>query len=324
MNILFYGFGHDHVTTLYNRVKNNEKTNAIACLEEDAEIRARVEIEDIVWDENSYDYWLANKDVDVVAICGVYGNRGNAIIKALEAGKHVIADKPICITLKEYKKIKKLLKEKNLKLACLYDLRYTPAAKAAKKIFESGELGEVTNVSYTGQHCLGYDSRPSWYFKKGMHGGTLNDLSIHGIDLITHLTGNYITDVLSAKCWNAYADKHEDFKDCAMYMAELNNGGVVMADTSYSAPISVYGSDIYWNFKFWCKKGLLNFSFKNSFVTVYKMGADKPEIVEGIVDDANWLDDFILEIENDTSTFTDSVLKSTEIALTIQKYADKH
>ena len=94
-----------------------------------------------------------------------------------------------------------------------------------------------------------------------MHGGTLNDLSIHGIDLITYLTGNYITDVLSAKCWNAYAEEQKQFKDCGMYMAELNNGGVVMADTSYSAPSTVYGSDIYWNFKFWCKKAFSCFIF---------------------------------------------------------------
>lgn len=322
MKILFYGFRHSHIDGLFQLAKNNPRVTIAACVEEDDEARKSAETRlGVSFDTASYDSWLQT-DVDVVAIGGRYGERGPAIIKALKAGKHIIADKPICTKMEEYEEIARLIKEKNLKLACMFDLRYMPSARAAKALFESGEMGEVHNISFTGQHYLNYGNRPSWYFEKGMHGGTLNDLAIHGVDLIVHLTGLCIEKVNAARCWNAYATQEKDFKDCATYMATLENGAGVLADISYSAPPLVYATDIYWNFKFWCEKGLVNFSWKNPNVTIYKLGESAPKVLEGIKDDKNFLDDLLDEIETNGDCMTNSVLSTTKQALSLQSQAE--
>lgn len=323
MKILFYGFRHSHIDGLFESAKNNARIEIAACLEEDEAARKSAEEKlGVKFDEHSYDEWLKT-DIDIVAIGGRYGDRGGAIIKALRAGKHIIADKPICTKKEEYEEIEKLAKEKNLKIACMFDLRYMPSARAAKILFKSGEMGEVRSISFTGQHYLNYGNRPMWYFEKGMHGGTLNDLAIHGVDLIAHLTGLCMKEVNAARCWNAYATQEKDFKDCATYMATLDNGAGVLADVSYSAPPLVYGTDIYWNFKFWCDNGLVTFSWKNPDVTIYKLGDKEPKILEGVKDEKNYLDDLLDEIETDSNLITKSVLCTTYQTLILQSEADK-
>lgn len=92
-----------------------------------------------------------------------------------------------------------------------------------------------------------------------MHGGTINDIAIHGIDLLYHLAGLSVTQVDGVRTWNSYADREPDFKDSAVFMARLNDGIQLLADVSYCGPSQVFSMPTYWNFKFWCKKGMLTF-----------------------------------------------------------------
>lgn len=322
MKILFYGFRHDHIIGLYKKALANSNVQVVACIEEHEPTRTSWgETYGITLDTTtSYDEWLT-RDVDIVAFGGAYGDRGDAAIKALKAGKHLILDKPICIKKSELKQIIKLSRASNLKVYCMFDLRYMPVARLAKKIIRSGELGEVRNISYIGQHCLNYGKRPSWYFEKGKHGGTINDLGIHGIDLIRDLTGLEFSKIHASRVWNSYADREPDFKDSANFMAELNNGAGVIADVSYSAPMQYYKTDNYWNFKFWCEKGMLTFNFNSTALTIYDMDSQEPRVIPASDEGAYYLDDLIDDITNDDREFTESVFVSSMVALDVQAKA---
>ena len=322
MKILFYGFRHDHIIGLYRRALQNDSVEVVACIEEDETTRiAWGETYGIAFDtKKTYDEWL-NSDVDIVAFGGAYGDRGEAAVKALKAGKHLILDKPICIKKSELKQIIKLSRAKNLKVYCMFDLRYMPVSMLAKKIIRSGELGEVRNVSYIGQHCLNYGKRPSWYFEKGKHGGTLNDLGIHGIDLIRDLTGLEFEKINASRVWNSYAKSEPDFKDCANFMATLSNGAGVIADVSYSAPMQYYKTDNYWNFKFWCEKGMLTFNFNSKELTIYDMDSQEPRVIPAVDEGAYYLDDLLKDIKSDNREFTESVFVSSKVALDVQAKA---
>ena len=320
--ILFYGFQHGHIDGLYKLAKQTAGIEIVACLEEDEKVRPAVaERLNIQFEEDSYDNWL-KKDVDIVAIGGKYGQRGKAVIKALKAGKHVISDKPLCTSLEELTQIEALVGEGKGKISCMLDLRYMPSACRAREIMKSKRLGEVRNISFTGQHCIDYAHRPSWYFEKGMHGGTVNDLAIHGLDLVRDLTGLEVEKVDGIRTWNSYAIKNPDFKDCAVLMARLSNGAELLADVSYSAPSQVFSMPTYWNFQIWCEKGLLTFNLINDSVTIYEDGVKEVQVLEGIAPKSDYLIDLIQEIDCDTDILTQSVIASTETALWIQKQAD--
>ena len=252
LKILFHGFRHAHVNGLYRKVLASENFEIVGCIETNSEARAAAEKTlGARFSEKTYGEWL-RESVDVVAVGDAYGDRGETVLKALAAGKHVIADKPICTDLAQLEKMRLLAREKGVKIACMLDLRYLPHVRKAKELLDEGSLGAVRNVSFNGQHYIDYPRRPTWYFEEGMHGGTINDLAIHGIDLVRVLTGLEFCRVDSARVWNAYATNHPQFRDSALFMARLSNGAGVLADTSYSTPALGMTLSTYWEFRFWC------------------------------------------------------------------------
>ena len=323
MKILFYGFRHGHINALYRKVEASPLFEIAGCIEPNDAARAAAESNlGAQFSEKAYAEWLAT-DIDAVAIGCAYGERGRAVIAAMEAGKHVIADKPVCTSLDELNTIRALSEQNGTKLACMLDLRYLPQTLCAKEIMDSGRLGEVRNIAFNGQHCIDYAHRPVWYFEPGMHGGTINDLAIHGIDLVRMLTLQEIFHTDAARTWNAYATRHPDFKDCAVFMARLENGAAVLADVSYSAPTQVFSMPTYWEFRVWCERGLLTFNYTDPTVTVFEEGKPESQIFPGITPNGDYLTEFAEEITQNTKHITASVLRSTETALTIQQLADQ-
>lgn len=322
--ILFYGFRHSHIFGLYRKVEECADLQIAGCLEPDEEARAAAEQTlGAVFSRKSYDWFLEDPFTDVVAIGCAYGHRGEAVIRALQAGKHVLADKPLCTDLAQLETIRCLAEEKGLMVGCMLDLRDLPQTRAALSVLRSGRLGRVRNVSFNGQHCLNYGSRPGWYFEPGLHGGTINDLAIHGIDLVRLLTGEELERVDAARVWNAYADRHPHFKDSALFMARLTGGAGVLADVSYSTPKVPYTLPSYWEFRFWCEKGMLTMNYADDTVTVYEDGCESPVIEPGIAADGDYLTDFLGAVASGKRELTRSVLRSTETALQIQQIADR-
>lgn len=325
MKILFYGFRHNHIRALYKKAAASADFEIVGCVEPNAAARASAaEALGITFSDRSYADWLTDPALDAVAIGLAYGQRGEAVIRALKAGKHVISDKPLCTSLQELADIRAASEQSGGKIGCMLDLRDMPQTARAKEILDSGRLGRVRNISFGGQHCIDYAHRPAWYFEEGMHGGTVNDLAIHGIDLIRLLTGMELTHIDAARVWNAYATRHPDFKDCATFMARLENGAGVLADVSYSAPSQVFSLPTYWEFRIWCDRGLLTLSLNDPAVTVFEEGVTEPQRYGGLAPICDYLGDFAAEIAGDTRTLTENTLRSTETALKLQYAADQN
>ena len=320
MNIAFAGFRHSHIFPLYESAKTSDKFNLAGCFEADDATKKDIEKNNgIVCNFSSYEEILEDKNIQAVAIGDYYGKRGKMIIEALKHNKHVICDKPLCTSLDELDKIKDLSEQNNLKVCCMLDLRYMPQVKTVKKLIAEGEIGKIHIASITGQHPLNYGVRPMWYFEEGKHGGTINDIAIHGIDLLRFLTGKNLTHINCAKTWNAFADKEPEFKDSAQFMIEMENISV-MADVSYAAPVFNGIMPTYWNFKFWGDKGMISFSYCDSDIHIYK---DKETVISCEDTLITLLDDFYNEIMGEVTLLnSEDILKSQEQVLKIQAFCD--
>lgn len=318
MNIVFAGFRHGHIFGLYNSFLDSNNVKLCGCYEEDTKTVA--ENPGINFNYKTYDEILNDATVDIVAIGDYYQKRGRMIIEALKHEKHVICDKPICTDLKELSEIEKLSEEKNLKVACMLDLRYITPAKKVKRLIEDGEIGEIQIASFTGQHCLDYENRPKWYFEDGKHGGTINDIAIHGIDLVRFITEKNLTKINAAKVWNAFADKALSFKDCGQFMIEMENISV-MGDVSYSAPKFSGILPTYWDFYFWGTKGMINFNLKDECINIYK---ESHTVIKTPSAKPDYLNDLISEIKGERTIMnTKETLLSQRQVLKIQEFSDK-
>ncbi len=320
LNIAFAGFRHGHIFDLYNRVSKHTDVNLIGAWENDAETRNSLDGK-VDFNFSTYEEILADERVDIVAIGDYYGIRGKLVIEALKAGKHVITDKPLCTSLDELDEIERLASEKNLIVHCMFSMRYEANIVALKSLIESGKLGEITNVYFGGQHPLNYGVRPMWYFEDGKHGGTINDIAIHGIDIIKYAMNLRPTKILAARCWNKYATEAKNFKDSAQFMLELENGAGVIADVSYAA-VSSQSLPTYWGFIVWGTKGMAKFSYGTN-IDLYLEGEKQPQIVEGIKTESDYFTDMIAELEGKCGlNSTADVISASRDTLNIQMFAE--
>lgn len=325
MNIAFAGFRHAHIYDLWNKAKKDRNVCISGSWETDLPARSDGILRGVEFNYPDFEAILNDDKVDAVAIGDYYGARGGLAIKALEAGKHVIADKPICTSATELEEIEILSKKKSLSVFCMLTMRYEANVSAVRELITDGRVGEIHNIYFGGQHPLNYGSRPMWYFEEGKHGGTINDIGIHGIDFIRYATGLHTHAILSARCWNAYAGEAPGFKDSAQFMVELNNGAGVIADVSYASPDSFsYGLPVYWMFLLWGSKGMLKFNTGSGDVEAYFSGSKEVQLIKGTAPDADYLTDFLREINGMTPGIlsTNGVLESARETLAIQSFAD--
>jgi predicted dehydrogenase len=321
------GFRHGHVFGLLSRIEETPGCEIVACCEPHGETREKMIAEgkfDIKYQD--FDKMLKDVDCDAVVIGDYYGIRGSLLIKALEAGKHVIADKPVCTSLEELDKIEKLAADKDLKVGCMLDLRQSPQLVKLKQLIDENILGEIHAVSFTGQHPLLWGTRPEWYFEDGKHGGTINDIAIHGIDYLSWATGMKFTEITAASTWNAFAEECPEFNDAGQFMVKMENGCGVMADVSYFAPDSCgYTLPYYWEFTVWGRKGVArtNIAAENVQLSLNGDKASSSIALPAKVQD-DYFSQFLSEISGSPKEMTSAtVIEAARTALKIQQAADK-
>lgn len=319
MNIAFAGLRHGHIFGLYIKAKETEGVSIVGAWEEDDAARAEAQktVSEPFYPD--YDALLSDPRVDAVAVGDYYGIRGQRIIRALEAGKRVIADKPLCTSLDELQEIRRLSLEKKLTVACMLDLRYDPAVREARTLVRAGRLGRVHAMDFTGQHPLDWGTRPMWYFEEGKHGGTINDIAIHGVDALRYITGLGFDHPVAARTWNAFATEAPAFRDCAQFLAAFEGGAGLAADVSYAAQSgSAWHMPSYWRFNIWGEEAAVEFRYGSGRVLLAEKGKDIVEIDCPPVSES-WLDDFMKPF--DEAAVLDT-LASQEAVLKIQQMAD--
>lgn len=325
INMAFAGFRHTHIYSLLGKVRKNENINVCGAWEDyEPDKKFAEENYGMEFTYNTYEELLEDRNIDAVAIGNYYQARGPMAIAALKAGKHVFVDKPLCMKLEEAEKIIKLQKETGLSVFVMLDLRYFPNMLTAKKLIDAGEIGEVNNISFDGQHPLSYETRAGWYFEEGKHGGTINDIGVHGVDLVRYFTGCEIEKINAARNWNKYAYNHPHFHDSGMFMYTLENGAGVMADVSYASPDGAgYSLPFYWEFKIWGTEGVITFSISTDGVTLYKKGIKEPVIIPKSEAECDYVEDFVREINGKKTKYlsTEECLKSALATLKIQSAA---
>lgn len=327
IRIGFIGFRHGHIHGMYNLLRGRDDLEIVGACEEDAQTRNSLPEKRVLVSHDSIDAFLAEVDCDVIACGDAYGRRGSILIQAMETGRHVIADKPLCTRLSELDRIESLSKEKGLRVGCMLDLVDLAPYQTLRRLLKEGAVGEVHAVSFAGQHPLSYGTRPAWYFEEGMHGGTINDIAIHAVDCIPWLTGQPIVEVTAARAWNARLKEVPFFQDGAMLMLRLANNAGVLGDVSYLTPESFgYGIPYYWRFNISGTDGHAETWCKAESVSLFQKGKDSVhQEPVGAHRSGGYFEDFLLDLEgtpNSDGLSTRRVLRSIRIALIAQEAAD--
>ena len=183
---------------------------------------------------SDYNEMLNRDDIDIVCVCTPSGAHMEPAVAAAEAGKHVIIEKPLEITLERCDAIIESCKKANVRLCAIFNSRFSDASQLVKDTVSSGRLGQLT---------LG-DAYVKWYRSQDYYdsgdwrgpmsldgGGALMNQSIHAIDFLQYVMGpvesiQAFTDTL--------AHKRIDVEDVAVAALRFKNGalGVVEGTTA--------------------------------------------------------------------------------------------
>lgn len=324
IRVVFAGFGHPHMNGVYRDMLESPLFEIVGACEPDEKTRLAAEEKGVTFTHPDYDSLIRETDADTVAIGTYYAARGAVAIKALKAGKSILADKPLCTDLKELCEIERLSREKGLTVCLLLSLRQNPDILGAVTAIRGGIIGKVNNIIFEGEHPLNYGRRASWYFEKGKHGGTINDLAVHGIDLVRLMTGSSIETVIAAREWNAFAKEVPHFCDSAQFMLRLGSGAGVIADVSYSAPEAHgYSHPSYWHFRVFGEDGMVEFGENIKGITLYPKEGEK-RALEPVKPERDMLTEFYAAVSGEINAedYTRDMLEASRQTLLIQSKAE--
>ncbi|MGE5598993.1 MAG: Gfo/Idh/MocA family protein [Bacteroidota bacterium] len=195
-----------------------------------------------------YSEMLGRKDLDAIAICTPSGLHGRQAIEAMRAGKHVVVEKPMDITLPAVDEMRRTQKETGRQLAVISQHRWDQGVRTVKRLLDEGRFGRLAMIN-----CYTHWYRSQAYYDSGDWrgtyaldgGGALMNQSIHYIDLLRWLGGPL--ESLTAYC--ATLTHRIEVEDTATACVRFASGalGAIQGTTSaypgLSTRLEVYGSE---------------------------------------------------------------------------------
>ena len=196
---------------------------------------------------DSYFDLLNDPSIDAVSIC--VENRSHAEITtyALYAGKHVLCEKPMAVTLAECESMVAAAERNGKHLMIGHNMRFDPVHRKAKELLDGGIIGDIITFRATmgnaGPENWSMEAGSTWFFDKQKAAmGALSDLGIHKVDLLQYLTGQKVIET-TAKVMTL--NKHTatgapiTVDDNALCILRMNGGSAGTMAASWT----VYGQE---------------------------------------------------------------------------------
>jgi predicted dehydrogenase len=194
---------------------------------------------------HGYEELLQDGKVEAVIICLPNFLHFPASLAALEAGKHVLCEKPPTLTAAEVKVLREQANKRKLIYSFGRQFRFTPAMRAARQVIEDGTLGRIYNAQATFIRSRGIPVGVGNWFteKKRSGGGALIDIGIHALDAVWYLMGTPRPVSVSAKVFRnfpqfAAAAPVFDVEDAAYAFIRFENDAVVQLETCWAGNLA--------------------------------------------------------------------------------------
>ena len=163
---------------------------------------------------SNFESILEDPDVKMVLISSIPIDRASLAIRAMEAGKDVMVDKPGCISLAQLQQIRECVERTGRIWSVNFSERFeVPAVTLADKLILDGKIGRVIQTLGIGPHRQNLSSRPSWFFDRNISGGILCDIGSHQIDQFLYFTGSTNVEISHALIENSTLQQYPNFED---------------------------------------------------------------------------------------------------------------
>ena len=147
---------------------------------------------------NDLDEMLANPDIQVVSLCGLPTRRLDQVVRTARAGKHLIIEKPLCLSLKELRAIHQAVQQAKVRTCVCFECRYASQFQVIKAILDKGLLGTVHYGEVDYYHGIGpWYAQFRWCRSKKEGGSSLLEAGCHAMDALLLCMGSEVEEVMS-------------------------------------------------------------------------------------------------------------------------------
>ncbi|UKS30963.1 Gfo/Idh/MocA family oxidoreductase [Paenibacillus sp. HWE-109] len=210
----------------------------------EAKAQKNAEQESCAW-TTDYHELLSRADVDIVCVTTSSGSHARIGLDVLNAGKHLIIEKPIAMSSQEAMELVRTAKERGVILSVISQRRFEAQNQAIKRVLDEGSLGKLllAELSIPFFRSQAYYESADWRGTRNEDGGVLMNQGIHGLDLLLWFAGE-IQSVFGKIATQTHQMEAEDL---GLALLQFKNGafGTIMASTSiqpgFAATMNLYG-----------------------------------------------------------------------------------
>ncbi|WP_152655173.1 Gfo/Idh/MocA family protein [Oceanobacillus sp. CFH 90083] len=190
---------------------------------------------------------LEDQTIDVVHVLTPNISHAEISIAALEAGKHVMCEKPMAKTSEEAKQMVETARRTGKKLTIGYNNRFRPDSQHLHQVAERGDLGEVY---FAKAHAIRRRAVPTWGVfldEEKQGGGPLIDIGTHALDLTLWMMNNYKPKSVmgntyhklgkkkdAANAWGPWDPEKFTVEDSAFGFITMENGATITLEASWA------------------------------------------------------------------------------------------
>jgi predicted dehydrogenase len=154
---------------------------------------------------HDYDAFVRDPDIDIVDICTPHPFHPQQTIKAAEAGKHIIIEKPIALRFDDAVSMLDAVERNRVMTSVCFEVRFISVARAMKSIIDQGLIGDVYFAECDYFHGIGpWYGQFAWNVKKDMGGSSLLTAGCHSLDILLWLVGGEVEEVCSYSTRNPH------------------------------------------------------------------------------------------------------------------------
>ncbi len=176
---------------------------------------------------------LIASDVDLVSICTPTPSHKGIAKALMQAGKHVLCEKPIARTLEQAQSMIEIADQTGVKFMVAHVSRYEVDHRKAKVILERGDIGRLRMAFHSITSPYPGWSMQNWLGDETKSGGPIVDLAIHGVDYMLWLFKSPVVRVYA--CGSQKVSGHNHY---VLASLQFENGGLGLIETSWAHPSS--------------------------------------------------------------------------------------
>ena len=189
-----------------------------------------------VYDYKTFDRIADNKDIDVIYVVTPNSLHEEFVVRAAQAGKHVICEKPMAITPKACQNMTDACKKAGKQLAIGYRLHYEPFTQEVMRLGQQKVFGPIKFLESSDAFRINDPNQ--WRMKKDMAGGgALMDVGIYAIQGARYVTGEEPVSVTAQFSPKTEPQKFKDVEETMFWQFEFPSGAVCNSSTSYTAGV---------------------------------------------------------------------------------------